>query len=135
MARAQSYNWELDIGGDTVYPKVVGEFSPRENGLLEVTDGDRKYSIDDQISAISPVEIDVLIKKGLVEVKILEAAAKAAPQDMFLIGRDGAGAAALTYLFSACGVTVGKKSGSDRSSKAEEIQKFMLLPEDIERVD
>lgn len=134
MAKAQSYNWEVEIGEKTIYPKVIAEFSTREEGRIEVTDGNVKYKIPDQISMVDEVEIDILIKPGLEEVKILEDA-KIGTRDIFVVGRNGAGKAELTYVFTDCGVASGKKSASDRSSKTEETQKFILLPADIERVE
>lgn len=135
MSRAQSYNWEISIDDETtIYPKTIAEFSEGEEGRIEVVDGNRKYKISDQIGMVDEVEIDVLIKKDLAEVKALESL-QSGTRDIFVIGRDGAGNEALAYLFANCGVTKGKKSAFDRSSKAEETMKFFLTPESIARVD
>ena len=137
-ARAQSWNWELVIDGETVNIQTLGELSEGgEEGRIEVVDGSRKYRIGDQIFDIGEIATSVLIKNKTErrEFDILNNFAKSAkPRDVFAVGRDKEGNAQMTYLLSNCSLARAKKSAFDRKSKTEEIANFVLMPEDVEEV-
>lgn len=135
MGRAISLNWEIDIDGKTIYPKSIGEFSPGEEGRIDVADGDRKYKIRNQIREIGEVQVTILLKKDRYEYDIMNAFARSGrPRDIFVIGRDAEDKAAFTYRFKNCDCTEGKKSAFDRSSKTEDTLTYFLIPDDIEEM-
>ncbi len=136
MARAQSYNWEMEVEGSTVYPLSIGDFSEGEEGRIEVADGNRTYKIRDQVFSVDEVEVKILVKNDRIEYDLMQNFVKSGkPRDVFIIGRDAVGTTRMTYLFSNCECTFGKKSGFDRKSKAEETRSYFLIPEDIVEVE
>jgi hypothetical protein len=135
MARAQSYNWEIEIGGSPIYPLSISEFSEGEEGRIEVADGSRKYKIRDNIFTVDEVEVKILLKNDRIEYDVLQEFVKSGKaKDVFITGRDATGTGRFTYLFSNCECTYGKKSGFDRKGKAEETKSYFLIPEDIVEV-
>lgn len=138
FARAQSWNWELDLGGgEIVFIQTLGEISEGgQEGRIEVVDGSKKYRIGDQIYDIGEIETSVLIKNKIErrDYDLMNAFSKARPKDIFAIGRDSQGVPQMTYLLSNCGCAKGTKGAFDRKSKAEETHKFVLMPEDVKEV-
>lgn len=152
MARAVSWNWELQFGGtqggsvtNVVYPTSLGEFSEGEEGRIDVADGDRKYKIRDQIYSIDEIEIAVLIKNDRREYDALwNWANSGTTQDAWLVakgaGRDqnsggGGREERMVFLLTNCQCAMGKKSAFDRQSKTFETRKFFLIPEDIQEIN
>jgi len=137
FARAQSWNAELKIDSDTIFPQSVGEMSEGgEEGRLDVVDGDRKYKIGDQIFDIGEIPISILVKNKTErrEFDTLNNFSKGKPRDVYLIYRDSQGTPQLTYLLSNCGCQKGKKNAFDRKSKAEDSHTFVLTPEDVKEI-
>ncbi len=136
FARAQSWNVELKIGADVVYVQTLGEVSEGEEGRIEVTDGNRKYRIGDQIFDVGEIAVSVLVKNKNEnrEHDVMEAFAKGAPRDVFAIWRDSQGVAQLTYLLANCGLQRGRKNAFDRKSKAEDTHTYTLTPEDVRKI-
>lgn len=135
MGRATSYNLEVEIDSDTIHPMTFGEFSEGDEGRIEVTDGDVKYKIRDQIFNIDEVEMEIYIHDNKAGFDVMQAWVNSRqPKDIYIIFRDGTGAAKLTYLFSGCDCAFGKKNSFDRNSKTADSKKYILVPKLIEEV-
>jgi len=141
MARAVSWNWNLEVtgpNGGLIFPLEVGEFGPGEEGRIEVADGDRKYKIADQIMNIDEIPITILIKKDLYEYDIMEKWAERRDsddgiKDVYLYMRDSAGVAQLTFILGECQCARAKFTAFNRKSKDELRHKYILIPEDVGR--
>jgi hypothetical protein len=135
MSRAVSYNWEIDIDGQIIHPAEIGEFGEGEEGRIEVADGDRKYKIRDQIFNIDEIEVTILLRKTREEYDIMQDwCTSGVTKDVFLIGRDSAKVAQLTFLLTNTDCAMGKLSAFNRKSKDELRKKFVLLPEYVEEI-
>lgn len=139
FARAQAWNWEVDLGGGQIIPvQKLGEFSEGgEEGRIEVVDGNKRYKIGDQIYMIDEIETSILVKnKGeRFEYEAMKSFSESSiPRDVFAIARDGEGNPQMTYLFKNTRLARGKKSAFDRKSKTEELHTYFLLPEDIKEI-
>lgn len=136
MARATSYNYEIQLAdGSVIHPLMIGEFSEGEEGRIDVADGSRKYKVRDQIFDIGEVEITILLTNDRYEYDLMQEWCLAGTiQDIYVIGRNAAGEAAITWLFTNCDTAMGKKNEFDRNSKAVDTKKYFLLPEYIEEV-
>lgn len=135
MAKAQSWNVEIDIGNYVLHPVKLGEFSEGDEGLIEVADGSRKYKIRDQIFAIGEVPFDILIKSDKKDYDACQNFVKSGrARDVFVTFRDAAGVKQLVFLFSQCDLTFGKKNAFDRKSKSEDMKTYNLVPSDIVEV-
>lgn len=130
MSRAHSYNWELQFDGKTIYPESIGEIGEGTEGLIEVADGNRKYKIRDQIMAQGEVECVILIKDDRYEYDAMQAfASSGKPRDVFVVGRNSAGEAKMTFLLANCDCVWGAKSAFDRKGKSADTKKYQLIPE------
>lgn len=130
--RATSYNVEIQVGNDTVHPMTFGEFSEGDEGRIEVSDGDVKYKIRDQIFAIEEVEIGIYIADDKKDYNVMQAFVKERkPKDIFIVFRDGQGVAQLTFLFGACDCAFGKKNAFDRNSKSADTKMYYLAPKSV----
>lgn len=135
MGRATSYNLEILIDGQTLHPMTFAEFSEGDEGRIEVSDGDVKYKIRDQIFNIDEVETEIYIHDDKVDFDIMQAWVKSrSPKDVYIIFRDGSGVAQLTFLFEKCDCAFGKKNAFDRNSKAADSKKYVLIPKEISQV-
>ncbi len=135
MGRATSLNLEVQVNGKTIHPMTFGEFSEGDEGRIEVSDGDVKYKIRDQIFAIDEVEMEIYIHDDKAAYDLCQTLVKSrAPQDVYIIFRDGQGVAQLTYLFENCDFAFGKKNAFDRNSKAADTKKYVLVPKNISEV-
>jgi len=135
MGRATSYNWEIEIDGKTIHPLSIGEFGEGEEGRVETADGNRKYKVRDQIFNIDEIEVVILITDDRNYYDIMqEWCLKGDIKDIYIIGRNAAGEAAMTFLCSNCDCAMGKKSPFDRKSKSEDTKKYMILPEYVEEI-
>ncbi len=135
MARAQSWNIEVEIEGQIIHPLSFGEFSEGEVGRIEVADGNRKYMIGDQIFSVGEIPMTVLIKDDKRDFRICkEAALGGRASDVFVRFRDAAGTVKLSYLLAQCEVLMGKKNAFDRKSKSEDSQNFVLAPTDVTEI-
>jgi hypothetical protein len=138
MARNTSWNVEIDVDGNIIHPVTLGEFSEGEEGRIEVADGGRKYKIRDQIFNVDevPLQINMKAKDARFEYETMQAFVQSGlPRDVFVVFRDGAGVAQLTYLFQNCDCAYGKKNAFDRKSKSEDMKGYILLPDDIVEVE
>ena len=135
MARAVSYNWEIVVDDQTIHPVEIGEFGEGEEGRIEVADGDRKYKIRDQIFNIDEIETTILLRKDRYEYDIMQNwCISGETKDVFLIGRDSAKVAQLTFLLTNTDCAMGKFTAFNRKSKDELRKKYMLLPEYVEEI-
>ena len=136
MARATSYNYEIELAdGQTIHPMRIGEFGEGEEGRIEVADGSRKYRVRDQIFDIGEVEIEILITKDRYEYDIIQSwCLNGIIQDIYIIGRNAAGEAAITWLLRNCDIAMGKKNEFDRNSKAVDSKKYWILPEYVDEI-
>jgi len=137
FARATSWNAELKIDSETIYPQDVAETSEGgEEERIEVADGDRKYKIGSQIFMIDEIPVTVLMKNKNErrEYDVLKEFSKGKPRDVFLIYRDSQGTPQLTYLLANCGCQRGKKNAFSRKSKSEDTHTFILTPEDVKEI-
>jgi hypothetical protein len=136
-ARAQSWNWEVNIG-TPINVQKIGEFSKGgEEGSIEVVDGSRRYKIGDQIFGTDEIEISVLVKNANERAEydaLMSYAESSKPRDVYVTGRDGEGVAQMSFIFTNCRLRRGKLNAFDRKSKAEQTHTFFLLPENIEAV-
>lgn len=147
MARATSWNWELEIpagvdsGGGSVFPVSIGEFGEGEEGRIEVADGDRKYKIRDQIFNIDEIETSILVRKDWnepgSEFRIMQDWCQSGEvKDVILTargaGRDPDRQIELQYILLNCELAMGKHSAFDRKSKTEDTKKFFLIPDEVE---
>lgn len=129
MPRGTSYNWELQIYGQTIHLLTLGEFGEGEEGRIKTADGRRKYSIRDQIFDLGEIECTILIQRSRFYYNLMQRWCLSGDiLDAFLIGRDAAGNAMMTYLLSECECAMGKKNEFDRKSKKEDTKKYFLLP-------
>jgi hypothetical protein len=142
MARAVSWNWELQFDGRTIgiEPLEIGEFGEGEEGRIEVADGSRKYKIRDQIFSVDEIPITILVKKDwwqdgsdykLLNDWVLSGDAK---QDVYLVARDAhkpLGNEAMAFWLQDCELAMGKLSAFNRKSKDELKKKFNLVPWDV----
>lgn len=135
MARAVSYNWEIVVDDQTIHPVEIGEFGEGEEGRIEVADGDRKYKIRDQIFNIDEIETTILLRKDRYEYDIMQNwCISGETKDIFLIGRDSAKVAQLTFLLTNTDCAMGKLTAFNRKSKDELRKKYHLLPEYVEEI-
>lgn len=136
MARAVSYNWSIMVDDQEIHPVEIGEFGEGEEGRIEVADGDRKYKIRDQIFNIDEIEVTILLRKDRYEYDIMQDwCISGETKDVFLIGRDSAKVAQLTFLLTNTDCAMGKFTPFNRKSKDELRKKYMLLPEYVEEID
>lgn len=136
MGRATSLNIEIIIGDATVHPMTFGEFSEGDEGRIDVSDGENKYKIRDQIFAIEEVETEIYIHDDKVDYKVMQDYVKSrSPKDVYIIFRDGNGVKQLEYLFGECDCAFGKKNAFDRNSKAADSKKYILVPKSIEEIE
>ena len=135
MARASSLNAEIVIDGKTIYPLEVSEIGEGEEGRIDVADGSRKYKVRDQIFDIGEVAVTILFTKDRYEYEIMQDwCISGAVKDIYVIYRDSAKNARLTYLLTNCECAMGKKNAFNRNSKEVDTKKYTLLPEFIEEV-
>ena len=149
MARASSLNVEVVVNGYTIYPLELGEVGEGEEGRIDVADGGRKYKVRDQIFDIGEIPITILLTNtglaiasdgtqasaGLSEYSEMQAwCTSGAVYDVFVIFRDSAQTAVLTYQFSNTQCAMGKKNAFNRNSKEVDTKQYTLLPEFIEQV-
>lgn len=133
--RVKSYNWEIEIDGQIIHPLTIGEWGEGEEGRIDVVDGHVKYKIGDQILNTDEVPITINITEDKYEYDILQAWWQAGTiKDIFLIGRDAAGNAGMTYIFYSCGIAMGKKSAFDRASKTAETKNYFLTPSKVDDI-
>lgn len=136
MSRATSYNAEIEIDGGTIHPMSIGEYSEGEEGKIEVTDGNIKYKIRDQIYSIEEVETEIYIHDDKRDYDIMQNWVKSGlPKDIYIIYRNGAGERMLEFLFKGCELSHGKKNAFDRNSKAADSKKYSLIPKEIIEVE
>jgi hypothetical protein len=135
MGRATSYNLEVQVDGDVIHPMSFGEFCEGDEGRLDVSDGDVKYKIRDQIFAIEEIEMEIYIHDDQEEYNIMQALVQSRePKDAFVVFRDGQGVAQLSYLFEATDFAYGKKNAFDRNSKTPDSKKYVLMPKNIVQI-
>ena len=135
MARATSYNYEIEVNGQTIQPLKIGGFSEGEEGRIEVADGSRKYRVRNQIFDIGEIEVEILMTKRLGDYNIMQDwCLNGRTQNCSIIGRDAAGVRAVEWLLTDCEVAMGKKNDFDRNSKAIDTKKYFLLPLYIDQV-
>ena len=149
MARATSYNWEIQLSADPndwVFPASIGEFGPGEEGRIKVSDGDRSYQIRDQIYDIGEIEVVIYIKEDKREYALMEAWCNDLTnpaRDIWLVAR-GAGRdidsggdgreETMRFLLRNTECAMGKMSAFDRNAKTFDSKRYMLLPEFVEDV-
>ena len=135
MARATSYNAEIVIDGQTIYPLEISELGEGEEGRIDVADGSRKYKVRDQIFDIGEVAVTILLTKDRYEYEIMQDWCIIGDvKDVYVIYRNSAQEARLTYLLTNCELAMGKKNAFNRNSKEVDTKKYTLLPEFIEEV-
>ena len=144
MSRATSYNWEIEVNGNTIHPLEMSEFSEGEEGRIETADGggmgmgpgiSRKYKVKDQVFNIGEIEVTILIQRHRAYYEVLQAwVVTGGIYDVFLIGRNSAGVAQMTFLLTNCECAMGKKNAFSRKSKTEDTKKYYLIPEFVEEV-
>ena len=147
MARSVSYNWEIQLSADSstwIYPASIGEFSEGEEGRIKVADGDRSYSIRDQIYAIDEIEVVIYLKEDKREYDLMHTwCTQGDARDIWLVargsGRDvesgGDGRVeTMRFLLRNTECAMGKKSAFDRNGKAYDSFKYFLIPEYVEVV-
>lgn len=134
--RAQSRNWEVDIGGQVVYPIKLGDFAPGGvAGMLETTDGRDTYSVLSQNVKFDTVDMDVQITEGKRDYDIMEEfAGSAKVRDVFVRARDAQGKVSQSFMFSECQCARDKMNGFDPKSKTQDMRKYHLLPKTIEEI-
>lgn len=136
MSRATSYNLEIKVDAETIHPMTLAEFSEGDEGKIEVTDGNIKYKIRDQIYSIEEVEMEIYIHKDKRDYDVMQGWVKSgSPKDIHIIYRDGSGVAQLEFLFKGCDISFGKKNAFDRNSKAADSKKYVLIPKEIVEVE
>jgi hypothetical protein len=135
MARAVSWNWEIEVDSKTIYPLEIGPFGEGEEGRLEVADGDRKYKIRDQIFNIDEIMIVILIKTDRYYYDILQDwSISGATKNVFLIARDSAKVPQMTFLCSDTDLAMGKHNGFNRQNKEPDKKTYYMIPEYVEEV-
>ena len=135
MARASSLNAEIVIDGKTIYPLEIGEIGEGSEGRIEVADGSRKYRVRDQIFDIGEIPVTILYTKDRYEYEIMQDwCISGAIKDVYVIYRDSAKNARLTYLLTNCELAMGPKNAFNRNSKEVDTKKYVMLPEFIEEV-
>lgn len=135
MARASSLNAEILIDGQTIHPLEISEIGEGEEGRIGVADGSQKYKVRDQIFDVGEVGITILFTKDRYEYEILQDwCMSGAVKDVYVVYRDSAKNARLTYLLSNCECAMGKKNAFNRNSKEVDTKAYALLPEFIEEV-
>lgn len=135
MARATSLNAEIVIDGKTIYPLEISEIGEGEEGRIDVADGSRKYKVRDQIFDIGEVAVTILFTKDRYEYEIMQDwCISGAVKDVYVIYRDSAKNARLTYLLTNCELAMGKFHAFNRNSKEVDTKKYTMLPEFIEEV-
>jgi hypothetical protein len=135
MARAVSWNWELQVDGKTIHPLEISEFGEGEEGRIEVADGDRKYKIRDQIWNIDEITVTILIKKDRYYYRIMQDwSVSGATKNVYLIARDMAHVPQMTFLLSDTDCAMGKHNAFNRASKEADKKKFHLIPDFVEEV-
>jgi len=138
MTRPVVLNYELQIDANTVYPVVVPEISPGEEGLQEVTDGNKKFKVRDGIEVYEELEFEFNQKKGgsNTEIDIMDAWVKSkAAKDVFLIGRDAGKNIVQNWLLEDCEAVHRKATGQDRKSPAPSMRKYALAPVNVDQVE
>lgn len=134
MARATSYDWEIDIDGQIIYPNKIGELGGEE-GKIEVVDGESGYSIRDQVIKFSEISVEIDITDDRSQFDIMEKFVKdRRPRDVFIVGRDGNGTSKMTFLLEDCDCVSMNKSEFDRTSKTADIKTYELLPRKISNI-
>lgn len=135
MARATSYNVEVVFDGHTIYPLELGELGEGEEGRIKVADGSRAYQVRDQIFDIGEIPITILITKDRYEYELMQDfCISGAVKDVYVIFRNSAGEARLTYLLTNTECAMGKKNAFNRNSKEVDTKKYTLLPEFVEEI-
>ena len=135
MARASSLNVEIVIDGKVIYPLEVSEIGEGEEGRIKVADGSRAYQVRDQIFDIGEVAVTILFTKDRYEYEIMQDwCMSGAVKDIYVIYRDSAKNARLTYLLTNTECAMGKKNAFNRNSKEVDTKKYTMLPEFIEEV-
>lgn len=135
MARAVSWNWELEVDGQTIHPLEIGEFGEGEEGRIEVADGDRKYKIRDQIYNIDEITLTILIKMDRYYYNIMQDwCVSGATKNVFLIARDSAKVAQMTLLCTNTQLAMGKHNAFNRQSKEADKKKYFMIPEYVEEI-
>ena len=147
MARAQSYNYEIQLSADPsdwIFPASIGEFSEGEEGRIKIADGDRAYQIRDQIYDIGEIEIVIYIKDDKREYNLMqEWCTTGDARDIWIVAR-GAGrdvesggdgrVETMRFLLRNTECAMGKKSAFDRNGKTYDSKRYMLIPEFVEDV-
>lgn len=135
FARAVSWNWELVIDDNIINVLEISEFGEGEEGRIKVADGDRAYMIRDQIFDIGEIKIKILITKDRYEYDIMQDwCLSRETKDVFLVARDGAKVAQMTYLCSATDLAMGKHNAFNRKSKEEDTKEYIMIPYYVEEV-
>lgn len=135
MARASSLNAEIVIDGKTIYPLEISEIGEGEEGRIDVADGSRKYKVRDQIFDIGEVAVTILFTKDRYEYEIMQDwCMSGSVKDIYVIYRDSAKNARLTYLLTNTECAMGRKNAFNRNSKEVDTKKYTMLPEFIEEV-
>lgn len=135
MARAVSWNWELQIDDDVIHPLEIGEFGEGEEGRIEVADGDRKYKIRDQIFNIDEIMVKILIKKDRYYYDVMQNwCIGGSTKNVFLVARDSAHVAQMTFLLSNTDCAMGKHNGVNRQSKEADTKTYYVIPDYVEEV-
>ena len=135
MARATSLNAEIVIDGKTIYPLEISDIGEGEEGRIDVADGSRKYKVRDQIFDIGEVAVTILFTKDRYEYEIMQDwCMSGVVKDIYVIYRDSAKNARLTYLLTNTECAMGKKNAFNRNSKEVDTKKYTMLPEFIEEV-
>lgn len=135
MARAVSWNWELQVNNDVIHPLELGEFGEGEEGRIEVADGDRKYKIRDQIFNIDEIMVTILIKKDRYYYDVMQDwCMSGETRNVFLVARDSAHEAQMTLLLSNCDCAMGKHNAFNRASKEADKKTYYLIPDYVEEV-
>jgi len=135
MARAVSWNWELQIDDDVVHPFELGEFGEGEEGRIEVADGDRKYKIRDQIYNIDELMVKILIKKDRKYYDVMQRwCLSGETKNIFLVGRDSAHVAQMTFLLSNADCAMGKHNAVNRQNKEADTKTYYVIPDYVDEV-
>jgi hypothetical protein len=135
MARANSWNVEVEIDGQTIHPLELGELGEGEEGRIKVADGSRAYQVRDQIFDIGEIMMKILVTSDRYEYDICQAwCTSGQSKNVYVIFRDSAKAARLTYLLTNTQLAMGKKNAFNRNSKEVDTKTYTMLPEYVEEV-
>ena len=135
MARRNSWNVEVVIDKQAIHPLELGEIGEGAEGMIKVADCSRAYQVRDQIFDIGEVPLKILVTKDRYEYDICQNwCISGEAKNVYVIFRDSAKVAQLTYLLTNTQLAMGKKNAFNRNSKEFDTKQNNMLPEYIEEV-